>query len=99
MVHAPVTRPVASAQAPLVTYSWRLKSPFGHFNVTVAVPLCDIATLNRWTPGAPPSEAGTVCPGGVGTMCAGVVVGTICTGDPIGLGSCANELGFAGLPT
>ena len=96
MVHAPVTRPVVSAQAPLVTYSRRLKSPSGHFNVTVAVPLRDIATLNRLTPGTSPLEAGTVCPGGVGTVCPGDA-GTVCPGGTIGLGSCANESGFVGL--
>jgi hypothetical protein len=62
--------------------------------VTVAVPLCDIATSNRLTPGAPPFEAGTVC-AGVDTICRGGG-GTVGTS---GSGSRANELGFAGVPT
>src|SRR6185436_12001426 len=60
MVHSPVTRAVVFAHSPLVTYSWRLKSPFGHVKVTVAVPLRDIATSNRSTPGTPAFEADTV---------------------------------------
>lgn len=60
MVHRPVTRLVVLAHSPPVTYSWRLKSPFGHVNIAVAVPLRDIATSNWWTPGAPAFEAGTV---------------------------------------
>jgi hypothetical protein len=90
IAHAPATRLVMSAQAPLVTYSWRLKSALGQFSATVAVPLRDIVTSDRWTPTSPLLAAGTMFVVGTGLgglegagMSGCGAVGLLCCSQPM----------------